>query len=195
MTAALQRGEWSAARAGRTLPPGKTRYPLYRSLCEPQGRYGQSQKISPPPRFDPRTVQLVASRHTDYATRPTISLRSTLILPARLHLGLVRRLRPSGLPPRATCSSHLTLPSLVHPSIVWRAVPIRKQICTALLLHRQFLNTAVTVHKHPRSQCRRRGVSRYKLLGPGYLEGGQGSGCAVHVSAPLSSITVCSLYK
>jgi hypothetical protein len=26
-----------------------------------------------PPGFDPRTVQLVASRYTDYATRPTIS--------------------------------------------------------------------------------------------------------------------------
>jgi len=25
MTAALEGGEWSAARAGRTLPPGKTR--------------------------------------------------------------------------------------------------------------------------------------------------------------------------
>jgi len=30
MTAALEGGEWSAARPGRTLPPGKIRYPLYR---------------------------------------------------------------------------------------------------------------------------------------------------------------------
>jgi len=29
MTAALEVGEWSAARPGRTLPPGKTRYPVY----------------------------------------------------------------------------------------------------------------------------------------------------------------------
>ena len=28
MTAALEGGEWSAARPGRTLPPGKIRYPL-----------------------------------------------------------------------------------------------------------------------------------------------------------------------
>jgi len=28
MTAALERGEWSAARPGRTLPPGKTRHPI-----------------------------------------------------------------------------------------------------------------------------------------------------------------------
>jgi hypothetical protein len=44
--------------APATLPPGITRYPLY-------PRAGH--KISPPPGFDPRTVQLVASRYTDYA--------------------------------------------------------------------------------------------------------------------------------
>ena len=32
MTTALEGGEWSAARPGRTLPPGKTWYPLYRRL-------------------------------------------------------------------------------------------------------------------------------------------------------------------
>jgi len=32
MTATLEGGEWSAARPGRTLPPGKTRYPFYRRL-------------------------------------------------------------------------------------------------------------------------------------------------------------------
>ena len=37
MTAALEGGEWSAARPGRTLPPGKTRYPFYRRLGGPQG--------------------------------------------------------------------------------------------------------------------------------------------------------------
>ena len=49
------------------LPPGKTPYPLYRRLGGPQGRSGQVRKISPPPEFDPRTVQSVASRYTDYA--------------------------------------------------------------------------------------------------------------------------------
>ena len=28
MTAALEGGEWSAVRPGRTLPPGETRYPF-----------------------------------------------------------------------------------------------------------------------------------------------------------------------
>jgi hypothetical protein len=35
-----------------------------------QGRSGQVRKISPPQGFDPRTVQPVASRYTDYVTRP-----------------------------------------------------------------------------------------------------------------------------
>ena len=37
MAVALEGGEWSAARPGRTLPPGKTRYPFYRRLGGPQG--------------------------------------------------------------------------------------------------------------------------------------------------------------
>ena len=64
-------GEGSASRPGCTLPPRKTRYPLYRRLGGPQGRCGQVRKISPPLGFDPRTVQPVGSRCTDWATRPT----------------------------------------------------------------------------------------------------------------------------
>ena len=43
-----RRGEGSASRPGLSLPPGKTRYPLYRRLFGLQGRYGQVRKISPP---------------------------------------------------------------------------------------------------------------------------------------------------
>jgi hypothetical protein len=43
-------------RAPAALPPGKTRYPLYRRLGGPQGRSGRVRKISPPPGFDPRAV-------------------------------------------------------------------------------------------------------------------------------------------
>jgi hypothetical protein len=71
MITALEGGKGSGSRPGPSLPPGKTRYPLYRRLGGPQGRSGQVRKISPPPGFDPRTVQPVASRYTDYATRPT----------------------------------------------------------------------------------------------------------------------------
>jgi len=48
-----------------TLLPGKTRYPLYGRLGGSQSRSGRVRKISPPPRFDPRTVRPVASRYTD----------------------------------------------------------------------------------------------------------------------------------
>jgi hypothetical protein len=50
--------------APAALPPGMTRYPLYRRLGGPQGRSGHVQKISPPPGFDPRTIQPIASRYT-----------------------------------------------------------------------------------------------------------------------------------
>ena len=68
---ALEVGEGLALRPSRSLTSGKTRYPLYRRMGGPQGRSGQVRKISPPPEFDPRTVQPVASRYTDYVTRPT----------------------------------------------------------------------------------------------------------------------------
>jgi len=59
MTAALEGCEWSAARPGRTLTPGKTRYPFYRRLGGPQGRSGRAENLVPTGiRF--RTVQPVA---------------------------------------------------------------------------------------------------------------------------------------
>ena len=47
--------------APAALSPGKTLYPLYRRLDGP----GRVRKISPPPGFDPRTVQSAARRYTD----------------------------------------------------------------------------------------------------------------------------------
>ena len=59
MTTALEGGEWSVARLGRTLPPGKTRYPLYKRLGRPQGRSGRAKNLAPSG-FDLRSVQPVA---------------------------------------------------------------------------------------------------------------------------------------
>ena len=53
--------------APAALPPGKNQYPLYRRFGGPQGRSGRVRKISPSAEFDPRTVQPVASRYTDWA--------------------------------------------------------------------------------------------------------------------------------
>ena len=70
MTAALEEGEWSAARPGRTLPPGKTRHPFYRRLGEPQGRTGRAENLVPTG-IRSWTVQPLVSRYTDWATRPS----------------------------------------------------------------------------------------------------------------------------
>jgi hypothetical protein len=52
---------------GRFTPGKETGYPFYGKLGGPQVRSGRLRKISPPPGFDPRTVQPVASSYTDYA--------------------------------------------------------------------------------------------------------------------------------
>jgi len=52
MTAALEVGEWSAARPGCNLPPGKIRYPFYRRLGVPRAGL-DGRKISSPQGFDP----------------------------------------------------------------------------------------------------------------------------------------------
>jgi hypothetical protein len=54
-------------RHGRFTLGKETRYPLYRRLSGPRGRSGRVRTISPPPGFDPRTLQPVASRYTDYS--------------------------------------------------------------------------------------------------------------------------------
>ena len=60
MTVALEGGEWSAARPGRTLPPEKTRYPFDRRLGGPQGQSGRAENLVPTGiRF--RTVQPLVS--------------------------------------------------------------------------------------------------------------------------------------
>ena len=57
----------------------ETRYPLYRRLCRCQGQCGRVRKISSPPRFDPRTVQPVASRYTEYAIPDVRLLRTKCV--------------------------------------------------------------------------------------------------------------------
>ena len=52
------------------LPPGKTGTHCVGGWVGPQGLSGPVRKISPPPGFDHRTVQLVASRYTDCAIPP-----------------------------------------------------------------------------------------------------------------------------
>ena len=74
---ALEGSDGTASRPGHSLPPGKTRYPLYRRLGGPQGRSGQVRKISPPQGFNPQTAPPIASCYTDYATWPKTQSYST----------------------------------------------------------------------------------------------------------------------
>ena len=60
----------SASRPGRTLPPGKTRYPFYMRLGGPLGWSGRVENLVPTG-IRSRTVQPVVSRYTDWATWPT----------------------------------------------------------------------------------------------------------------------------
>ena len=71
MTAALEGGEWSASRPGCSLPRERPGTHCTGGWLDLRAGLDGVQKISPPPGFDPRTVQPVASRYTDYATRPT----------------------------------------------------------------------------------------------------------------------------
>jgi hypothetical protein len=65
LTSALDVGGWSMPRSGRFTRDKETRHPLYRRLGGPKGRSGRVWKISPPPGFDPRTVQPGVSPYTD----------------------------------------------------------------------------------------------------------------------------------
>jgi len=58
LTSALDEGGWSTPRPGRFTPGNEIRYQLYRRLDGSQGHSGLVRKISPPPRFDLRTVCL-----------------------------------------------------------------------------------------------------------------------------------------
>jgi hypothetical protein len=58
--------EGSNPRSGLCTPLQETRHPLYRGLGGHQGRSGRVRKISPPPGFDPLTVEPVASCYTDW---------------------------------------------------------------------------------------------------------------------------------
>jgi len=59
MTVALEVGEWSAARSGRTLFPGETRCLFYRRLGGPEGWSGRAENLVPTG-IRSRTVQPVA---------------------------------------------------------------------------------------------------------------------------------------
>jgi hypothetical protein len=59
-----RRGGWSVLPPGR-FTPGKDSVPIVHKAGWDPGRSGRVRKISPPPEFNPRTIQPVVSRYTD----------------------------------------------------------------------------------------------------------------------------------
>jgi hypothetical protein len=80
LTSALEGSRRSKSGPGRFNPAKETQSQSHRRLDEPQGWSGQVRKISPPPEFDPRTVQPVASRFKDWAIPMQSCLRWEVIL-------------------------------------------------------------------------------------------------------------------
>jgi len=123
MTAALEGGEWSAARPGRTLPPGKTRYPLYRRLGGPQGRSGRTENLVPTG-IRSRTVQ------------PGSSVAIPTELPGPLYL--IRNKGPqnvehfSNIATKCTSSfvTHTSITSLLHVSLCYTLLLQGKPLLT-----------------------------------------------------------------
>ena len=72
LTTALEGGEESASRPGRSLPPGKTPVPIVQEAGWVPRPVWTGEENFAPPAFDPRTVQPVASRYTDYVTLPFV---------------------------------------------------------------------------------------------------------------------------
>jgi hypothetical protein len=69
-----RRGRGASVTPRPLFTPGKDPVPIIQEAGWAPGPVWTGAKISPPPPgFDPRTVQPVASRCTDYATWPTIS--------------------------------------------------------------------------------------------------------------------------
>jgi len=74
MTVEIERGEWSAARSGRSLPPGKDPIPIVQEAGWGTVPVWTAENLAPPG-FVSRTVEPVVSRYTDWATRPTHSVQ------------------------------------------------------------------------------------------------------------------------
>jgi hypothetical protein len=128
--------------ASAALPPGKTRYPLYRRLGGPQSRSVQVRKISPPPGFDSRTVQPATpstlslhywvtcgqSRDTIPELHPsidqTLSSETLLHIFRAIYMYKAVYVQLNALVPLlhvpAICCGHL---QGVHMALVWHVLP------------------------------------------------------------------------
>jgi hypothetical protein len=68
MTSALEGGEWSAARPGRNLPPGKTRYPYVQ----------EAGGVPAPVWTGPQNLSPTGIRSTDRPARSSVAIPTEL---------------------------------------------------------------------------------------------------------------------
>ena len=102
---------WVVSSTPRPLfTPGKTRYPFYRKLGGPQGRFGRAENLFLTG-IRSRTVQPVVSHYTDWATRPTCFLYINPLKTKRIPLYLKPQSVPrcKHFPPRLYKTNQLIL--------------------------------------------------------------------------------------
>ena len=78
MTSALRWG-WVVSATPRPLYPRETPLPIIQEAGWAPGPVWTDVENSPPPRFDPRTVQPVASRYTDWAITALLYFKSAIL--------------------------------------------------------------------------------------------------------------------
>jgi len=106
MTAALEGGEWSAARPGPTLPPGKDPVPILQEAGWAPGPVWTGGKSHP--HRDSIPDRPARSRYTDWATRPTSQSSDEIknecnctFVPPRSYLDIIP-MSPSSRPTRGS---------------------------------------------------------------------------------------------
>jgi hypothetical protein len=81
MTTALEGGEESSSRPGRSLPPGKDPVPIVQQAGWAPGPVWTGEENLVTTEIRSRTVQPVASHYTDWVTRPTCFTQTPSNLP------------------------------------------------------------------------------------------------------------------
>jgi hypothetical protein len=138
MTTALEGDEGSALRPGRTLPPGKTRYPLYRRLGGPVWT----------------GVKNLAPTEIRSPDRPARS-QSLYRLSYPAHHSRHNRLEKNYT--KVYEGSRGIAPFILNPACKWGDVP-------KALLPRKNLNINWTVSARPQSRSRRFGEEKIMFL-------------------------------
>jgi hypothetical protein len=116
--------------APAALSPEKTRYPLYRRLGGPQGRWGRVRKILIPSEFDHRTVQPVASRYTDWAIPAHKYTRRNISKDPNLQ----HRLRENAEPRKINDAQHIRKRVRISASRVIKDDPVKEGTFSCMLM-------------------------------------------------------------